>query len=42
MFLQEWLARIPDFAIKPGTKPKIVTGMVNAVQELHLVWEPKA
>lgn len=42
VFLQEWLARIPDFAIKPGTTPKIVTGMVNAVQELHLVWEPKA
>jgi cytochrome P450 len=42
VFLQEWLARIPDFAIKPGTSPKIVTGMVNAVQEMHLVWEPKA
>lgn len=42
VFLQEWLARIPDFAIKPGTRPKIVTGMVNAVQEMHLGWEPKA
>jgi cytochrome P450 len=41
VFLEEWLARIPDFAIKPGTKPKIVTGMVNAVQEMHLVWDVK-
>ena len=42
VFLQEWLARIPDFSIKPGTKTKIVTGMVNAVQEMHLVWKPAA
>ncbi|MCK9542803.1 MAG: cytochrome P450 [Novosphingobium sp.] len=42
VFLQEWLARIPDFAIRPGTTPKIVTGMVNAIQEMHLVWEPRA
>ena len=41
VFLQEWLARIPDFAIKPGTKPKMATGAVNTVHELHLVWEPK-
>jgi cytochrome P450 len=42
VFLQEWLARIPDFAIKPGTRPRIVTGMVNAVQEMHLVWQAGA
>lgn len=41
VFLEEWLAQIPDFAIKAGTRPRIVTGMVNAVQEMHLVWEPK-
>lgn len=39
VFLQEWLARIPDFRIRPGTRPKIVTGMVNAIQEMHLEWD---
>ena len=42
VFLEEWLSRIPDFAIKPGTRPVIKTGMVNAVMEMHLVWEPHA
>lgn len=40
VFLQELLARIPDFAIKPGTWPVMVTGAVNSVSELHLIWEP--
>ena len=40
VFLEEWLPRIPDFEVKPGTKPRIVTGMVNAVRELHLRWTP--
>lgn len=40
VFLQEWLARIPDFAIKPGTQPVMVTGNVNSMNEMHLVWMP--
>jgi len=40
VFLEEWLPRIPDFRITPGTKPVILTGMVNAVRELHLSWTP--
>lgn len=38
IFLQEWLRRIPDFRIKPGTKPILATGMVNGVLRLELVW----
>jgi cytochrome P450 len=38
IFLQEWLTRIPEFSIKPGTRPKVTTGLVNAMGELHLVW----
>lgn len=38
IFLQEWLSRIPDFRIKPGTKPVLATGMVNGVLRLDLVW----
>ncbi|MDF8334968.1 cytochrome P450 [Novosphingobium cyanobacteriorum] len=29
IFLREWLSRIPDFRIKPGTSPEMATGMVN-------------
>lgn len=38
IFLQEWLCRIPDFHIKPGTKPVLATGMVNGVLRLELAW----
>ena len=38
LFLEEWLKRIPDFAIKPGTKPVQATGPANSVLQLELVW----
>jgi len=38
VFLQEWLRRIPDFEIKPGTTPVAATGMVNGVLKLELSW----
>ena len=38
VFLQEWLRRIPDFRIKPGTEPVLATGMVNGILKLELVW----
>lgn len=38
IFLREWLSRIPDFRIKPGTRPVLATGMVNGVLKLELVW----
>ena len=38
IFLQEWLSRIPEFRIKPGTRPVLATGMVNGVLRLDLVW----
>lgn len=39
IFLEEWFARIPDFHLTPGTTPKMTTGLVNSVEELHLSWE---
>jgi cytochrome P450 len=39
IFLEEWLKRIPDFEIAPGTTPLIEAGNVNGVVELHLTWE---
>jgi len=38
IFLQEWLARIPDFAVKPGTQPVLATAIINSVLRLELVW----
>ncbi|ATE63961.1 cytochrome P450 [Rhizorhabdus dicambivorans] len=38
IFLEEWLKRIPEFRIKPGTQPVLATGMVNGVLRLDLVW----
>lgn len=37
-FLEEWLARIPDFAIPPGQRAVTVTGSVNGVESLPLTW----
>jgi cytochrome P450 len=36
--LEEWLKRIPDFKVKPGTSPKYVTGFLRSMRELQLVW----
>jgi len=41
IFLEEWLKRIPDFELEPGTLPQITTGIVNSVGELHLRWTPR-
>jgi cytochrome P450 len=38
IFLEEWLSRIPDFAIRDGSRPVQATGLVNGVLELQLVW----
>jgi cytochrome P450 len=39
IFLEEWLKRIPEFSLKPGTLPKVTSGLVNSAVELQLVWE---
>ena len=38
IFLQEWLRRIPDFAFASGTTPKMTTGPVFSLSDMHLVW----
>lgn len=40
VWLEEWLPRIPEFGLKPGTKPVQDAGMVNSVSELWLSWDP--
>ncbi|MCC0057603.1 MAG: cytochrome P450 [Rhodobiaceae bacterium] len=38
ILLEEWLKRIPDFAIAPGKDVKVQSGRTNAVVELPLIW----
>jgi cytochrome P450 len=38
IFLQEWLARIPDFRIKPGAKVGMSSGVNGTIYELPLQW----
>jgi len=38
VFLEEWLARIPDFGIKPGGEAVTATGAVAGVLKLPLAW----
>jgi cytochrome P450 len=38
IFLEEWLPRIPEFRIKPGTKPALQVSLINAITSLELVW----
>lgn len=39
VWLQEWLPRIPEFRVKPGTVPRQNAGMVNNISELWLSWD---
>ena len=38
VFLEEWLKRIPEFEIRPGTTPVVEAGNVSGVVELQLAW----
>lgn len=38
VFLQEWLTRIPEFRVKPGTKTVAASGPVATLHELWLEW----
>ncbi len=40
IFLEEWLKRIPDFWIKPGTAPKCSIGIINIIENVQLQWNP--
>ncbi len=38
IFIEEWLPRIPDFQIRPGTELHVHSGSVAAICQLPLVW----
>lgn len=39
VFIEEWLSRIPDFWVRPGSKPQLYTGINNGVSKLELDWD---
>lgn len=41
IFLEEWLARIPDFAIAEGAELEVKVGAAAMMPSLPLVWTPK-
>ena len=42
IFLEEWLARIPDFAIAEGAVLEVKVGAAAMLQSLPLVWQSRA
>lgn len=42
IFLQEWLTRIPDFAVDPERPPKLSSQAQNSVETLWLTWPTAA
>lgn len=39
ILLEEWLPRIPDFALDPDDAPRFRTGVNGSVEKLPLVWD---
>ena len=39
VFLEEWLARIPSFRIRPDDRPRTSSGNVNGMMYLPLAWD---
>ena len=40
IFLEEWVAKMPDCRIVAGTSPKMTSGVINWMRDLELEWEP--
>lgn len=36
--IEEFLRRIPEYSLKPGTQPSYESGQLRAMRDLHLVW----
>jgi cytochrome P450 len=39
VFLEEWLAKMPQFSIVPGTAPRMSSGIINTMRDLQLQWD---
>jgi cytochrome P450 len=39
IFLEEWMTKIPEFRIVPGTSPRMSSGIINTMRNLELEWD---
>ena len=37
--LEEWLKRIPEFRVVPGSKPRFFSGIIGTVKDVELEWD---
>lgn len=42
IMLEEWLARVPEFAVDPRQAPRMRGGVLGTVLALHLRWDPSS
>lgn len=40
IFLDEWIAKMPECRIAAGTSPKMAAGLINTVRGFYLEWDP--
>jgi len=38
--IEEFLKRIPEFELEPGTRPSYESGQLRTMRDLHLCWDP--
>lgn len=38
--IEEFLKRIPEFTLKPGTKPSYESGQLRTMRDMHICWDP--
>lgn len=41
IFLEEWIAKMPECRIAAGTSPKMAAGLINTVRGFYLEWDPE-
>ncbi len=40
IYLEEFVIGMPEFRIKPGTAPRMSSGLINTMRDLYLEWDP--
>lgn len=40
IYLEEWIAKMPEFRIAEGTGPRMSSGIINTMRDLKLEWKP--
>lgn len=40
IFLEEWVAKMPECRIAHGTQPRMAAGLINTVRGFYLEWDP--